>query len=85
MPKLEEFIANQAQKESYEWMNKSPHPLPIFKHDGIVMGRRNGSWVKAAIITSSAVGCSVQFVQDKKTMNLYDARCIRSAQDFNCM
>ena len=81
MLKLEEFIADQAAKNNYAWMNKSPHPLPIYKHDEVVMVRKNNSWMKAIVLTSSAVGCSVQFVHDKSAMNLYDARCIRSAED----
>ena len=79
MPKTAEFNAYQAEKESFAWMNKAPHPLPIFDHDELVLVRKNNSWMKATIITSSAVGCSVQFVHDKTAMNLYDARCIRSA------
>ena len=77
MPKFAEFIAQQAQKENYAWMNKSPYPMPVFDHNEIVLVRRNNSWAKAKVLTSSSVGCSVQFVHDQVPMNLYDARCIR--------
>lgn len=85
MSKIAEFIAQQAQKESYAWMNKAPHPMPTFKHNEIVLVRRNGNWAKAKVLTSSPVGCSVQFVSDSKAMNLYDARCVRSSQDRHCL
>jgi hypothetical protein len=53
--------------------------MPVFDHNEIVLVRRNNSWAKAKVLTSSSVGCSVQFVHDQVPMNLYDARCIRPA------
>ena len=79
MPQSEVMISRKAELEAIAWMNRSPHPMPVFKHDDLVYVLRNSSWAKAKVITSSQNGCQVQLVENKEAFNLYDARCIRPA------
>jgi len=77
MPKTESILDRRAQLEAIAWMNKSPHPMPVFEHDETVYVLQNNDWRKARVITSSQNGCQVQLIENKKAFNLYDARCIR--------
>lgn len=69
----------KAELDVIAWMNKSPHPMPVFDHDQIVYVLRKTDWQKARVITSSQNGCQLQLVESKEAFNLYDARCIRPA------
>lgn len=79
MPKTQVLSDRKAELDAIAWMNQSPHPMPVFKHDQMVYVLRNSSWLKAKIITSSQNGCQVQLIENKEAFNLYDARCIRPA------
>ena len=69
----------KAELDIIAWMNKSPHPMPVFDHDEIVYVLRKTEWKEARVITSSQNGCQLQLVDSKEAFNLYDARCIRPA------
>ena len=79
MPQSEVMISRKAELEAIAWMNRSPHPMPVFNHDDLVYVLRNSDWAKAKVITSSQNGCQVQLIENKEAFNLYDARCIRPA------
>lgn len=79
MSQTEVLINRKAELDAIAWMNRSPHPMPVFKYNDLVYVLRNSSWSKAKVITSSRNGCQVQLIENKEAFNLYDARCIRPA------
>lgn len=76
---MQKINSRLAELESSAWMNRPPHPMPVFSYQDLVYVLRNGSWHKSKVITSSKNGCQVQLIDAKEAFNLYDARCIRPA------
>lgn len=79
MHTTETLTTRKAELDIIAWMNKSPHPMPVFSHDEIVYVLRQTEWKEARVITSSQNGCQLQLVDSREEFNLYDARCIKPA------
>lgn len=65
--------------EHAAWMNKPPHPLPLFMKGSAVQVYRGAGWSAGNVIDSSPNGCVVKLKQTREDVRVYDARCIRPA------
>lgn len=67
----------KAALDAAAWMNQAPNPLPIFLKGQAVEVYRGAGWSKGSVVLSTPGGCTVYINQGGKTINVYDARCIR--------
>ena len=73
---IEQVAKKKKINNEIAWMNRSPHPMCVYKTGSLVMVLWNGSWQQGVVLMSKSTAAQVKLVCGD-VARIYDNRCLK--------